>query len=73
MFAGFSAVPQGGTNTGGSGMPIGGGSGRAAPPPLAIAPADYTAFERLLAGIQAAWSAQAMNGLRQITTPEMLS
>jgi predicted lipid-binding transport protein (Tim44 family) len=71
MFAGFGSVPQGGPVGGGSGMPIGGG--RAAPPPLAIAPADYTAFEQLLTGIQAAWSAQDMNGLRQMTTPEMLS
>jgi predicted lipid-binding transport protein (Tim44 family) len=72
MFAGFGGAAQGGPMpAGGSGMPIGGGRG--APPPLAIAPADYTAFEQLLSGIQAAWSTQDLNGLRQMTTPEMLS
>jgi predicted lipid-binding transport protein (Tim44 family) len=72
MFAGFGGIPQGGPMpAGGSGMPLGGGRG--APPPLQIAPADYTAVEQLLSGIQRAWSAQDLNGLRQMTTPEMLS
>ena len=74
MFAGFGAVPQAGNGRapgGGSGMPA--GAARGAPPPLAIAPADYAAFEQLLGAIQAAWSAQDLSGLRQLTTPEMLS
>jgi len=72
MFAGFGGIPQGGPIPGGgSGMPLGGG--RAGPPPLAIAPADYTAFEQLLVAIQGAWSAQDLNALRQMTTPEMLT
>ena len=50
-----------------------GGGGRAAPPPLAISPADYQAFEQLLKGMQAAWSAQDMNGLSAVATPEMTS
>lgn len=52
-------------------MPMGGGA--AAGPPLAVSPADYQAFEQLLQGIQAAWTAHDMNGLRAMTTPEMLS
>jgi predicted lipid-binding transport protein (Tim44 family) len=39
----------------------------------AIAPADYQAFEELLQGIQAAWTAHDINGLRAMVTPEMLS
>ena len=46
---------------------------RAAPPPLAIAPADYQAFEQLLKGMQAAWSAEDLNALRSVATPEMAS
>ncbi len=46
--------------------------GRAAPPPLAIAPADYEAFDKLLHNVQAAWSAQDLNGLRGLATPEMV-
>jgi predicted lipid-binding transport protein (Tim44 family) len=68
MFAGFGGVPQAEP-----GRPIPMGGGGSAPPPLAIAPADYTAFEQLLAGIQAAWSAQDMARLQQMATPEMVS
>ena len=41
--------------------------------PIAIAPADYQAFEQLLVAIQAAWSAHDLNTLRALLTPEMLS
>ena len=41
--------------------------------PLQIEPADYQAFERILVDVQAAWSAQDINGLRGLLTPEMLS
>ena len=71
MFAGF-----GGSGTGAGprpGMFGGGGSGRATPPPIAIAPADYQAFEQLLKGMQAAWSAEDLNALRSVATPEMTS
>jgi predicted lipid-binding transport protein (Tim44 family) len=52
--------------------PMGGGSA-GGPPPITIGPQDYQQFEQLLQGIQAAWSAQDLNGLRAMTTPEMLS
>jgi predicted lipid-binding transport protein (Tim44 family) len=41
-------------------------------PPLAISPADYQAFERTLQEVQAAWSAQDLNALRALATPEMV-
>ena len=62
MFTGQSLAPP----------PMGGGSA-SLPPPLAIAPQDYEQFEKLLQGIQAAWGAQDLNGLRGMTTPELLS
>ncbi len=46
-----------------------GGSG---PPPVAIGPADYTQFEQNLQAVQAAWSAQDINQLRAVATPEMV-
>ena len=49
------------------------GGGRAAPPPVAIAPADFQAFEQLLQAVQAAWSAHDLGTLRGIATPEMAS
>ena len=51
-------------------MPMGGGGGAQTIP---IAPPDYQAFEQLLQAIQAAWSAHDLNGLRAMTTPEMLA
>jgi predicted lipid-binding transport protein (Tim44 family) len=53
-------------------MPMGGG-GRLGVQPINIGPQDYQAFEQLLQGIQAAWSAHDLNGLRAMATPEMLS
>ena len=55
--------------------PMGGGGGGSAggPPPITISPQDYQQFEQLLKGIQAAWSAQDLNGIRAMATPEMLS
>lgn len=54
--------------------PMGNGGGApSGPPPVAILPQDYQQFEQLLQGIQAAWSAQDLNGLRAMVTPEMLS
>jgi len=46
-----------------------GGSG---PPPIAIGPADYQQFEQNLQAVQAAWSAQDINQLRAVATPEMV-
>lgn len=76
MFRSRSPALAGGPNIFARGGPPGfgpmGGGGPAGPPPLAIAPADYQAFEQLLQGIQAAWSAQDLNALRALVTPEML-
>ncbi len=75
MFTGPRAVPAQGpamfTGQAQPQPPMGGG-GAAAPPPIAITPQDYAQFEQLLTGIQAAWTARDLNGLRAMTTPEML-
>ena len=70
MFARDSAPPGGGY---GGAMP--GGAVPAAPAgaPLAIGPEDYQAFERLLAAVQAAWTAQDLTTMQRIATPEMVS
>jgi predicted lipid-binding transport protein (Tim44 family) len=53
---------------------LGGGVGAsAAQPPLAIAQADYDAFERLLGEIQGAYSREDAEALGEMVTPEMLS
>jgi predicted lipid-binding transport protein (Tim44 family) len=54
-------------------MQGGAGPGRGGPPPIAISPGDYTQFEQLLQGVQAAWSAHDLNGLQAMATPEMVS
>jgi predicted lipid-binding transport protein (Tim44 family) len=56
-------------------LPMGGGPVRGAPAsrPVAIVPADFQAFEQLLKGVQAAWSAHDLNALRAMATPEMVS
>lgn len=41
--------------------------------PVQIAAADYQAFEQLLKGLQAAWSAHDLTALRGLATPEMVS
>jgi predicted lipid-binding transport protein (Tim44 family) len=41
--------------------------------PLTIVKSDYDAFERLLGKVQAAYSAEDLNALRGLLTPEMLS
>ena len=38
--------------------------------PIAIAPADYQAFEQVLVAIQAAWSAHDLNRMSALLTPE---
>jgi predicted lipid-binding transport protein (Tim44 family) len=55
--SGFGAAPGGGTPSAN----------------IEITPADYDAFERLLSDIQAAFSNEDLNGLRQHVAPEMLS
>ena len=81
MFAGGgpSMFARGGMMGGGM---MGGGMGGPGPMaggarrglvPVAIAPADYQAFEQLLVAIQAAWSAHDLNHMSALVTPEMLS
>ncbi|NEW94860.1 TIM44-like domain-containing protein [Rhodopseudomonas sp. BR0M22] len=41
--------------------------------PLEIKPEDYEVFERLLGDVQAAWSNEDIDRLRQLATPEMAS
>lgn len=53
--------------------PMGRPGGAARGAPLALTPADYQRFEGLLKGIQAAWTAHDLAGLRSMATPEMLS
>jgi predicted lipid-binding transport protein (Tim44 family) len=77
MFAGSrQPVPASGPNmfarTGAPG-PMAGGGGGGGPPPIEIGPGDYQQFEQLLQGVQAAWSAQDLNGLQAMSTPEMVS
>lgn len=51
----------------------GGGGGGARPAPsVQIGKPDYEAFDRLLHEVQAAWSAQDLNALRAVATPEMV-
>ncbi|HVY15383.1 MAG TPA: TIM44-like domain-containing protein [Rhodopila sp.] len=59
---------------GGMAGPVGGGGGFGGrgPAGIQIGPADYQQFEQLLKGIQAAWSAQDLNALRAMATPEMV-
>jgi len=83
MFRGSSPMYAGGGPAmfapgGGMGGPLGGagpmaGGGRRGVVPIAIAPADYQAFEQLLVAIQAAWSAHDLHRLSALLTPEMLS
>ena len=63
----------GGSGFGGSGFGVAPGGGGAPSANIEITPADYDAFERLLGDIQAVYSNEDLNGLRQHLTPEMVS
>ncbi|MGX7742637.1 Tim44 domain-containing protein [Rhodopseudomonas parapalustris] len=54
-----------------TGFGLGGGARNDAP--VEIKPDDYEAFERLLGDVQAAWSNEDIDRLRQLATPEMAS
>ncbi|WP_047309236.1 Tim44 domain-containing protein [Rhodopseudomonas palustris] len=54
-----------------SGFGFGGGARNDRP--LEIKPDDYEAFERLLGEVQAAWSNEDIDRLRELATPEMAS
>jgi predicted lipid-binding transport protein (Tim44 family) len=65
-----------GSMFGGGGMTGGGGGGaapRGNPAQITITQGDYQQFERLLQGIQYAWSNHDLNALRSMATPEMAS
>ncbi len=64
-----SVGPGIGPPPGGRPAMFGGGSRVA----LTLTPNDYKAFDHLLHSIQAAWTANDLNGLRSMTTPEMAS
>lgn len=72
-----ASAPVGGPMPGGAmggGAMVGAmGGGGSAPPSVAITPADFSEFERLLVEMQAAWSAQDLGRLRNVASPEMLS
>lgn len=80
MFRGPSPLYAGGPASFAPGGRMGGamgggplmGGGRRGVVPIAIAPADYQAFEQLLIAVQAAWSAHDLNHLSALLTPEML-
>jgi predicted lipid-binding transport protein (Tim44 family) len=75
MAGGPNIFARGGMPGGGmpGSRPMQGGSGSGGPPPISISPDDYRQFEQLLQGVQAAWSAHDLNGLRAMATPEMAS
>ena len=54
---------------GGGNATAGGSAGSA----IAIGPADYDTFERLLGEVEIAYGAEDLNALRQHATPEMVS
>lgn len=53
-------------------VPNAGGGGYLPGRGLEIGPSDDQTFERLLHEVQAAWSAQDLNHMRQLATPEMV-
>ena len=73
FFANRSAQPAvagGAPYDPGMGGRMQGGGGN---PALAVTPADFHAFEELLHGVQAAWSAHDLSALRRLASPEMVS
>lgn len=58
---------------GGMGGGMGGARGPAGGPSIPISGADFHAFEELLHGVQAAWSAHDLTTLRQMASPELVS
>ncbi len=63
----------GGTGGGLGGMFGGNSQNQPAGEPITIEKSDYDAFEQLLGNVQAAYSAEDINALRRLATPEMLS
>ena len=63
----------GGPTMGGGGVMAGPARGGPAVGAVNIGPQDFQAFEQLLQGIQAAWSAHDLQRLQALATPEMVS
>ncbi len=76
LFANRSPAMAGGpadyTRTMAPGAP-GGGGGGGSTNAINVTPADFHAFEDLLHGVQAAWSAHDLRSLGQMASPEMVS
>jgi predicted lipid-binding transport protein (Tim44 family) len=70
--AGGSWLRMGAPPPGPMGMP-GMAGGSPAARRVQIGPGDFQAFEHILQGVQAAWSAHDLNTLRALATPEMAS
>jgi predicted lipid-binding transport protein (Tim44 family) len=66
----FAGGPQGAAYQGAGPMP-GGGARPGSGTPIQIAAADFNTFEQRLGEIQAAYSAEDLNALRRLVTPEM--
>ncbi len=64
---------EGGNNRmmGGSAATMGMGQGQSLPP-ITVSAEDYQQFEKVLQGVQAAWTARDVNAMRAIVTPEIL-
>ncbi len=77
FFAGGAPAMAGGAPFARTAMPNAGFGARPAAParstPVAVTPADYQAFERLLVAVQAAWSGHDVGRLQSVATPEMVS
>ena len=63
------APPQPGPTGGG----FGGGNSPSRGTPITLDPADFSSFEQKLVEIQSVYSAEDLNGLRRLATPEMVS
>ncbi len=72
MAGGPSMMPRE-SDFAGMSPPRGGYGGGPANDSVAIAAADYHAFEEVLQRVQAAWSAHDLSAMRQVASPEMVS
>jgi len=69
----FAGFPRMAARSNGPMPTGGGGSGPRAGNAIPVGPADFQAFEQILRDVQAAWSAQDLDALRRLVTPEMVS
>ena len=69
VFAGMGGFARNAASMPAGGAALPAASGAA---PVTITRTDYEAFDRLLKDVQAAWTAQDLNALRALSTPEMV-